>query len=833
MPPPVFHLNSIRKRALYLILPLVIVSMLSIGLISYHNLDEQTADRSRRFLQDRQNELLTISEEQTVANYLHNMSYGLKEEAALNVREIERYFRRFADRYNSGEPIYAGIRFIDRQGREIAKLMEARIGGDYRNVSEESFFQAAVKLQSGGVNLSSLDGNMVAASPIYWDEDGNGRLTEDELCGVVAIDFLYPLAQFRRERLFMAAASIGITAVAILVTAVAVSFLLRRVTRPLHQLVDATKAISSGDLSTEIPVQSEDEVGLLAASFNQMARDLKATLGDKDRYADELAKLNVELEGKVRERTSELEETNRDLAVASRKIQEADKLKSEFLANMSHELRTPMNSIIGFTRIVRKKSADILPKRQLENLERVEISADRLLALINDILDLSKIEAGKMRVNTAPVDLGQLADTCLATVAPLVKKDRVRLVKCVPDGLPELLSDPEKLTQILINLLSNAIKFTEEGEVRLSAAAENGTLSIVVSDTGIGIPPDALEYIFDEFRQVDGSSTRVHGGTGLGLSITKKLTHLLGGRIEVHSVQGQGSTFTVALPAADRKPAEAAPPAVRETSGAGAASAIHGRKVLLTIDDDPDVLILLKQNLEDEGYVVVGALSADEGIRKAKEIRPFAITLDILMPHKDGWGALRELKADPATRDIPIIVLSIIENKQLGYSLGAFDYLLKPIDKDAILGALQRVRTAPAKRALVVDDDPNAVSMLTQILQDEGHSVTAAFNGAEAVRALSDAPADIILLDLVMPEMDGFDTIQRLKENAAWKDIPIIVLTAKDLTETEWGTLQQGVDRIIRKSGMAGESVVAEVRALLHEHESSAGRIAHEKGAGG
>ena len=673
---------------------------------------------------------------------------------------------------------------------------------------------------------------MVAASPVYWDEDGNGRISEDELRGVVVIDFLYPLAQFRRERLFMAAASIGITALAIMVTAGAVSFLLRRVTRPLHQLVDATKAISSGDLSTEIPVQSEDEVGRLAASFNQMARDLKASIGDKDRYAGELAKLNVELEEKVRERTSELEETNRDLAVASRKIQDADRLKSEFLANMSHELRTPMNSIIGFTRIVRKKSVDILPKRQIENLERVEVSAGRLLALINDILDLSKIEAGKMRLNIAPVDLGQLAKTCLATVASLVKKDRVQLVTRLPEGLPELQSDADKLTQILINLLSNAIKFTQDGEVALSAAAENGTLRIAVSDTGIGMPPDALEYIFDEFRQVDGSSTRVHGGTGLGLSITKKLTQLLGGLIEVQSVQGKGSTFTVTLPAAAREPTTA-PPTAPEPAATAAAVAMPDRKVLLTIDDDPNVLSLLKQNLEDEGYIVVAALSADEGIRKARDLRPFAITLDILMPHKDGWGALNELKADPATRDIPIIVLSIIENKQLGYSLGAFDYLLKPIDKDAILGALQRVRTAPAKRALVVDDDPNAVSMLTQILQDEGHSVTAAFNGAEALRALADVPADIILLDLVMPEMDGFDTIQRLKENPAWKDIPIIVLTAKDLTDTEWGTLQQGVDRILRKSGMAGERLVADVRALLHEHESSAGRIAREKGAGG
>jgi signal transduction histidine kinase/CheY-like chemotaxis protein len=549
-----------------------------------------------------------------------------------------------------------------------------------------------------------------------------------------------------------------------------------------------------------------------------MARDLKANIGDKDRYAYELAKLNIELEEKVKTRTSELEETNRDLEVANQKIKGADKLKSEFLANMSHELRTPMNSIIGFTRLVRKKTGDILPKRQLENLDRVEISANRLLALINDILDLSKIEAGKMRVNLMPLRLGPLVDTCLATVEPLVKKERVSLVKNVSNDLPELLSDQDKLTQIVINLLSNAVKFTEEGEVKLSAAAENDSFRIAVSDTGIGIPPEALEYIFDEFRQVDGSSTRAHGGTGLGLSITKKLTHLLNGRIEVQSVQGKGTTFTVILPA--HKSEHVPIPVPKRTDEAALAPfAPRVKKVLLTIDDDPNVLILLKQNLEDEGYYVVGALSADEGIRKAKEIHPFAITLDILMPHKDGWGVLRELKADPATRDIPIIVLSIIENKQLGYSLGAFDYLLKPMEKDAIIGALQRIIVHPAKRALVVDDDRDAIGMLTQILQDEGHSVTVAFNGAEALGALEAMPMDIILLDLVMPEIDGFEVIQRVKQNPMWKDIPIIVLTAKDLTDMDWRVLQQSVNRIMQKSSMAEENLISEVRGLLREHE--------------
>ncbi len=816
---PVLPEASIRRRALLLVLPLVIASMLSIGLVSFYTLNKQTAERSKRFLHDRHNEILTISEDQSVANYFHNIAYGLSEEATLHKKEMERYYKRFSDRYNSIDKIYAGIRFIDQKGQEVAKLWGGRIGGEYHSVMDEAFFQSAIKLPARTVYTSPIEERMIIATPVYWDEDGNGELSANELRGVIAVDFLYPLAQFRYERLAMASASIGITILAIIVTAIAVSMLLRRVTRPLHQLVDATKAISSGDLSTEIAVQSEDEVGLLASSFNQMARDLKANINAKDQYAEELAKLNVELEDKVRMRTRELEETNQELQTANLKIREADRLKSEFLANMSHELRTPMNAIIGFTRLVRRKSADLLPLRQQENLKRVEISANQLLTLINDILDLSKIEAGKMNVNIMPLNLAPLVDACFATAESMVKAGRVRLIKEVPHDLPEVASDQDKLKQIIINLLSNALKFTEEGEVRLSATLENASLRIAVSDTGIGIPSDALEYIFDEFRQVDGSSTREHGGTGLGLSITKKLTHLLGGTIDVSSVVGKGSIFTVTLPFAkmdQEAPAETA----KTNEEAHAAVEVKGKKVLLTIDDDPNVLILLKQNLEDEGYYVVGALNADEGIRKAKEIHPFAVTLDILMPRKNGWGVLSELKADPATRDIPIIVLSIIDNKELGFSLGAFDYLLKPFDKDAILAALQRIPGTPAKRVLVVDDDKNAVDLLTQILQDEGYQVQGVYSGPEALRALDAAPHDIILLDLLMPEMDGFELIQRVKVNPRLKGIPIIVVTAKDLTDADLGFLHRGVDRIIRKSGLAQEGLMKEIQSLLREHDA-------------
>jgi signal transduction histidine kinase/CheY-like chemotaxis protein len=816
---PAFYRNSIRRRALFLILPLVIVCMLSVGLVSFYTLNEQTAERSKRFLQDRHNEVLTISEDQSVANYFHNIAYGLSEEATLYKKEMERFFKRFSDRYNSIGKIYLGIRFIDQKGEEVAKLWDGRIGGEYNSVFDEAFFMSAINAPPRTVYTSPVEQHMVIATPLYWDEDGNGELSDDELRGVIAVDFLYPLAQFRHERLVMAGASIGITILAIIVTAIAVSMLLRRVTQPLHQLVDATKAISSGDLSTKITVESEDEVGLLASSFNEMAQDLRSNIAEKDRYAKDLQKLNLELEDKVSARTKELEDANRDLQSANLKIREADRLKSEFLANMSHELRTPMNAIIGFTRLVRRKAADLLPLRQQENLKRVEISANQLLTLINDILDLSKIEAGKMSVNIMPLNLASIVDTCFATVESMVKVGRVRLTKEMPHDLPEMASDQDKLKQIIINLLSNALKFTEEGEVKLSAALENASLRIAVSDTGIGIPSDALEYIFDEFRQVDGSSTREHGGTGLGLSITKKLTHLLGGTIDVSSVVGKGTTFKVILPLAKIEQ-EATAETFKTDEETRAAVEVKGKKVLLTIDDDPNVLILLKQNLEDEGYYVLGALNADEGIRKAKEIHPFAVTLDILMPRKNGWGVLSELKTDPATRDIPIIVLSIIDNKEVGFSLGAFDYLLKPFDKEAILAALKRIPGVPDKRVLVVDDDKNAVDLLMQILQDEGYQVKGVFSGAEALQALDAAPHDIILLDLLMPEIDGFELIQRIKANPRLKGIPIIVVTAKDLTDSDLGFLHNGVDRIIQKSGLARDCLIKEVRSLLHEYDA-------------
>jgi signal transduction histidine kinase/CheY-like chemotaxis protein/HAMP domain-containing protein len=551
--------------------------------------------------------------------------------------------------------------------------------------------------------------------------------------------------------------------------------------------------------------------------FREADQQLLSALADHAAIAIENAKLYEQvrqyaeaLEAKVESRTRELQETNRRLEDASRH-------KSEFLANMSHELRTPMNAIMGFTRLVMRRGKALLPTREYENLGKILISAEHLLALINDILDLSKIEAGRMEVHSSSVDLEPLVDLCLRTVEPLVRSERLRLVKAIEPGLPPLSTDQDKLKQVLINLLSNAVKFTEEGTVTVEAHRRGREMAIAIADTGIGIPADKLELIFEEFRQVDSSTTRKYSGTGLGLSISRHLARLLGGDITVHSAVGVGSTFTVVLPLQYGAALQATP--------AGAVSAQeepHAQpeadKVILAIDDDPDVIYLLGENLAEAGYRVIGALAGEEGLRKARELRPFAITLDILMPNKDGWQILHELKADPATRDIPIIVLSIVDNKDLGYRLGASDYLLKPFDREAILAALSRIDPPRRGRLLVVDDDPQVIDLVRQLLEDEPYEVMAATEGQEALETIAAQPPQVILLDLLMPRMDGFTVIEHLQRDPQYRHIPVIVLTAKTLTAIEQVMLEQSVRTVIQKRGLERDILIQELRALLQAY---------------
>ena len=511
---------------------------------------------------------------------------------------------------------------------------------------------------------------------------------------------------------------------------------------------------------------------------------------------------------RLEEQITRLEEAHQALELANEEIQLANRHKSEFLANMSHELRTPMNAIVGFSKIIHRRAKDQLDKRQVANLERVLQSAEILMTLINDILDLAKIEAGRLDVQPETFDLRELLDSCMSTVSPLMKKG-VRLRTRMARSLAPVHTDPARVRQIVINLLSNAAKFTEAGQIRVGLRDTGDRVVISVSDSGIGIPEDKLETIFEEFRQADGSTTRKYGGTGLGLSISRRLAQMLGGDIHVTSVVGEGSTFSVSLPrelssTAAEADTEATPVSI--DAGAG--------RVVLSIDDDPDVISLITQELEEDGYRVVGAQRALEGIDKAQSLKPHAITLDIMMPGMDGWEAITRLKASPETRDIPIIVVSILDDKERGYRLGADEYLIKPVDRESLGRVLQRYE-GRGKQVLITDDDPVVVEMIRQLLEEDRWTVRTAGNGQEALDAIAASRPDVMLLDLMMPVMDGFETLRRVRANPDSADLPVIIVTAKDLAADEEEELRANASRVIEKDGRDRDRILRDLRQAM------------------
>ncbi|GJQ34523.1 MAG: hypothetical protein JETCAE01_05330 [Anaerolineaceae bacterium] len=500
----------------------------------------------------------------------------------------------------------------------------------------------------------------------------------------------------------------------------------------------------------------------------------------------------------------------------------ANQAKSAFLANMSHELRTPLNAIIGFTRIVRRKGEESLPAKQLENLDKVLGSSEHLLNLINTVLDIAKIEAGRMDVQAANFNINSLIDLCANTATPLVKPT-VRLVKQAED-LGAMHSDQDKIKQIILNLLSNAAKFTSAGKITLNARRDDEMLVVNVSDTGIGITEEALGRIFEEFQQADTSTTRQYGGTGLGLTISRNLARLLGGDLTVASEFGKGSMFTLTVPVQyGTKPAST--PDLETDSRRPAASPSKtqpGRKLILVIDDDPDAVYLLQESLSREEFEIVGVRSGAEGQARARALKPHAILLDILMPDKDGWQVLHDLKTDPATTNIPIILLTIVDKKALGFRLGAAAYLLKPLNPFEVISTLRQVikqKHRDRVHVLAVDDDPHIADMLRQLLPESEFRLESALDGVAGLQAVEAERPDVILLDIMMPRLDGFGVIEELRKDPATLDLPIIVISVKELTDEETARLRESVTLVMRKQGFDGEKLVHEIRKAAHTEE--------------
>ena len=506
----------------------------------------------------------------------------------------------------------------------------------------------------------------------------------------------------------------------------------------------------------------------------------------------------------------EIQEKSEELAAASQH-------KSQFLANMSHELRTPLNAIIGVTEMLLEDAHELKRDDEVEPLERVLRAGRNLLALINDILDLSKIEAGKMEMHLESFPVAPLIEDVVKTIQPLAAKSGNELTVSCPSGVGAMHADQTRVRQALLNLASNANKFTERGKVTVNVrrTSEGGRdwITTAVADTGIGMTPEQVGRLFQEFMQADASTTRKYGGTGLGLAISRRFCQMMGGDITVESEVGRGSTFTIRLPAevlaAQPVPLARSAPALRAPAPAGATA------VVLVVDDDPTVRDMTERFLTREGFSVVTADGGREGLRLTRELHPAAITLDVIMPDLDGWTVLAAIKGDPTLADIPVILMTVMDEKNRGYSLGAADYMVKPVDRERLGAVLRGIVKAGGRRVLVVDDDDILRRGLLQGLEKEGWKVSEAGNGRTGLAALADALPDAIVLDLMMPEMDGFEFLDELRHRAEWRDIPVVVVTAKDLTEEDHRRLNGEVERILQKDAPTRDEMLREVSITL------------------
>ena len=610
-----------------------------------------------------------------------------------------------------------------------------------------------------------------------------------------------------RQRLMWAVVPISIaTLVLFSLVFLASLWMKKRIFSPILQLSESARRITEAkDYSIRLEQHEGGELGVLTESLNDMLTQIQA------RDA-QLLGYQGSLEEQVAQRSEQLLRVNTQLLIAKERAEEASRAKSAFLANMSHELRTPLNAILLYSELVSDEMEERGMQDVVPDLEKIRGAGKHLLSLIDEILDLSKIEAGRMTAYIEECHIPSILTDVVATVEPLVTKNRNSFKVEADPAIESIRSDMKMLRQTIFNLLSNAAKFTQDGEIRLQVLPDRDPafVQFTVSDTGIGMTEDQATRIFQEFTQADDSTTRRFGGTGLGLTLCRKFTELLGGSISVVSRPGEGSTFIVRIPRNTPAPVKPTGKFVPTQQ-----PSLHRGKILI-IDDDPSLREAVSRMLTKEGFWVAMASDGEEGIQMAKVLRPHVITLDIAMPGMDGWQVLGKLKADLDLKNIPVVILTMLDGRSKGYALGASAVVQKPVSKEDLLAVIASVETGQSEAPiLVVEDDAATQDVLHRIITEGGWESRKAMNGQEALELIQFERPKLIILDLMLPEMDGFQLLTELQNHQDWREIPIIVLTAKDLTPEDLKRLEvDQIHHVFRKGACSKDELVEAVRSI-------------------